>query len=1044
MIIQQTKKARCKRYMVQSNFKHKLSIVNCQLIIIATLLAFHFALFTSAIAQSPQGINYQAVARDAAGNPLASQSVTVAFKIHCGAAGGNVSCAETQTLTTNQFGLFNYVIGSSNHNNFDTIAWGKHAYFLEVIVNTYNMGATQFISVPYAFHSATADSITSPPLGSLIWKKNNDSVFVVSIASNVGIGTTSPFAKLTVQATSGKYDALNVTHKGNGRAGVFWSDNPANDSTNLISYTNGKGNAVFGINMGPKGHAGVFAVNNSSSGGCGLIGSTNGIGKAVFGYQTGLGYGGAFWINNPANDSAALVGLTNGDGPAVYGIAGGLGYAGIFEITNPGNPSTALHSVTNGTGNAISGYNIGTGKAGIFQINNLSSAASALYATTNGTGLAGEFIGKIKINDGTAGANKVLTSVDAAGTAQWQSLPVNLTGTGTATQVAFWNGATSLSSNSNLYWDNTNFRLGIGTSSPSYPLHVTTGGTTDAMMVVNTYTASRAATFSISNAGNGSAAVYATTSGSGSAGYFNATSTANALMGYTTGTRRAGDFMIANTANTYPAVDVTTNGNNSKALNVSHTGASNNATDYGVYSNATGGGTTTTNVGGYFSASGATYNYAGIFDQGNVGIGTTTPSYPLHVTSPSAANIFAANIENTNANGWGLSIRNTNTDNTKFALAAYNNTNIRYDFVVTNAGNVGIGITAPSAKLHVALTTTALATAQKIDYTTTSTDGAGVNAGLHVNANANGTVAQHGVYSQTISGSTGTAVAIGAYATGNSGSKRGLDVGAMGSGTNIGLFVDASGGATNYAAIFNSGDVGIGTTTPGAKLEVAGQVKITGGSPAIGAVLTSSDAAGLAVWQLPPGFTNMATFSVTTTWTVPAGVTKIMVEVCGGGGGGAGTGNSNAAGGGGGGGYAKGIFTVTPSSTLNVNVGNGGAAGTAGGGGGNGGTGGTSSVNTTPVISASGGTGGNNIGTGGNGGSGSAPFSITGGQGFYGGSNMFSYGGNGANGGSGGIGGIPTILGGDGIVPGGGGGGSYVGQNLKGGIGAPGRVVIWW
>ncbi|MEO7308514.1 MAG: hypothetical protein ABIR78_05865 [Ferruginibacter sp.] len=48
-----------------------------------------------------------------------------------------------------------------------------------------------------------------------------------------------------------------------------------------------------------------------------------------------------------------------------------------------------------------------------------------------------------------------------------------LTGTGAVTQVAFWNGASTLSSNSNLYWDNTNNRLGIGTAAPAYTLDVT-------------------------------------------------------------------------------------------------------------------------------------------------------------------------------------------------------------------------------------------------------------------------------------------------------------------------------------------------------------------------------------------------------------------------------------------------------------------------------------------------------------------------------------------------------------------------------------------
>ena len=48
------------------------------------------------------------------------------------------------------------------------------------------------------------------------------------------------------------------------------------------------------------------------------------------------------------------------------------------------------------------------------------------------------------------------------------------------------------------------------------------------------------------------------------------------------------------------------------------------------------------------------------------------------------------------------------------------------------------------------------------------------------------------------------------------------------------------------------GNVGIGTTSPMAKLEVNGQVKITGGSPGAGKVLTS-DASGLGTWQSASG-----------------------------------------------------------------------------------------------------------------------------------------------------------------------------------------------
>ncbi len=48
-----------------------------------------------------------------------------------------------------------------------------------------------------------------------------------------------------------------------------------------------------------------------------------------------------------------------------------------------------------------------------------------------------------------------------------------VSGTGISTQVAFWSGASSLSSNSNLYWDNVNNRLGIGNAAPAYTLDVT-------------------------------------------------------------------------------------------------------------------------------------------------------------------------------------------------------------------------------------------------------------------------------------------------------------------------------------------------------------------------------------------------------------------------------------------------------------------------------------------------------------------------------------------------------------------------------------------
>jgi len=61
----------------------------------------------------------------------------------------------------------------------------------------------------------------------------------------------------------------------------------------------------------------------------------------------------------------------------------------------------------------------------------------------------------------------------------YQSALTNpVTGTGTATRVAFWDSASSVSSSANLYWDNSNSRLGVGTATPGARLQVNGSGLT--------------------------------------------------------------------------------------------------------------------------------------------------------------------------------------------------------------------------------------------------------------------------------------------------------------------------------------------------------------------------------------------------------------------------------------------------------------------------------------------------------------------------------------------------------------------------------------
>jgi hypothetical protein len=57
---------------------------------------------------------------------------------------------------------------------------------------------------------------------------------------------------------------------------------------------------------------------------------------------------------------------------------------------------------------------------------------------------------------------------------QYQAALTNpVTGTGTSGQVAYFNGTSSITGESNLFWDSTNDRLGIATNSPLHRLQIT-------------------------------------------------------------------------------------------------------------------------------------------------------------------------------------------------------------------------------------------------------------------------------------------------------------------------------------------------------------------------------------------------------------------------------------------------------------------------------------------------------------------------------------------------------------------------------------------
>lgn len=254
---------------------------------------------------------------------------------------------------------------------------------------------------------------------------------------------------------------------------------------------------------------------------------------------------------------------------------------------------------------------------------------------------------------------------------------------------------------------------------------------------------------------------------------------------------------------------------------------------------------------------------------------------------------------------------------------------------------------------------------------------------------------------------------------------------------------------TYWKVAFSSTDHA--TTTLAGIVELATTAEMTTGTSTTLVPPVSAIAA-----QLP--YRGVQVYTTTSTWTVPAGVTRAWVSVSGGGGGGGGATSSTGAAGGGGGGGATGqkLVDLTGVTSVSVTIGAGGTAGV--GGGATPGAGGTSSFGA--FITAAGGSAGINS-SGGSTFSGAGSGSTTGADvTIPGGAGKYSLVNNGVNA-SAGVGGdsfygkgsgAPNVNGTSalgvngsaGSNGGGGSGGSAYNATSNGGVGGSGIVVIFY
>lgn len=177
------------------------------------LLALLPLFFNILSAQTPQGINYQAVIRDSVGVPLAHQPVSVKMSFLSDTLHYEAEYAEIHTLITDAFGRVNLQIGRGEPitGNFSEIPWAGGNIFLrtetdpEGGTNFQLLGQSQLLSVPYAFFAEQSgnslvageginiDGNTISNAGDL---SNTNELQVISISHDTLFLSNGGFAKL--------------------------------------------------------------------------------------------------------------------------------------------------------------------------------------------------------------------------------------------------------------------------------------------------------------------------------------------------------------------------------------------------------------------------------------------------------------------------------------------------------------------------------------------------------------------------------------------------------------------------------------------------------------------------------------------------------------------------------------------------------------------------------------------------------------------------------------------------------------------------------
>jgi hypothetical protein len=348
-----------------------------------TVLASLF--FAFAFAQGvPQGMKYQAVARNLQGAVLANQDISLRISLVTSGK-PDVYYSEVHSVTTSDLGLFTLVIGAgkAEKGSFANVPWSTEEIWMEVSIK--DRGATSFttisnsklLAVPYAFHAATASQLVN--------NNKND-------GSSLTAGTTT--------STTTANPSANWSLKGNLGSNPLTDKLGTGDVADLVIVTNnierlritasGDMNLANNLNVGNDLTVRQNARLNTIGGTTDIKGATN--------LQSTLDVSGATHLKNDVTTDGVTT-VTNttqstatNNGALVVaggtGIGGNLNVGGTTSLTGVTTVTSTTQSTTTSNGALVVAGGAGIGGnvnvGGTTNLNN-TLGVTGVTSITNGT-----------------------------------------------------------------------------------------------------------------------------------------------------------------------------------------------------------------------------------------------------------------------------------------------------------------------------------------------------------------------------------------------------------------------------------------------------------------------------------------------------------------------------------------------------------------------------------------------------------------------------------------------------------------------------------